>query len=89
ADETRNLKLETGIQGGQILVSFETLVAAGPGYAGLTRHYQLQRCSSPAAGDWAPVAGYEDIAATGSAVTYLEGSPGAGVCYRARVWLAD
>ncbi|MBN1675943.1 MAG: hypothetical protein JXR37_33175, partial [Kiritimatiellae bacterium] len=89
ADETRNLKLETGIQGGQILVSFETLVAAGPGYAGLTRHYQLQCCTSPAAADWTPVPGYEDIAATGNPITCEATASGPALCYRTRVWLAD
>ena len=69
-------------------VSFPTIVASGPGYEGLTRHYQRQRCSSVTDDDWTPVPGYEDRVATGSPVTYQPTAPTPGVCFRARVWLA-
>jgi len=70
-------------------VSFPTTPAAGAGYDGLTRHYQLQRCSSPAIADWAPVPGFEDVVATGSPITFQETAPSSAASYRARVWLAE
>jgi len=85
--EIGNLKFEIGGSTGGVEVSFPTIVATGPGYEGLTRHYQLQRCSSPTLNDWAPVPGYEDRVATGGAITYQETTPAIGVCYRVRVWL--
>jgi len=88
--EIGNLKFEIRGSGAGVEVSFPTIVASGPGYERLTRHYQLQRCSGPAAYDWVPVPGYEDIAATGSPVSYQDTAPaGAGLCYRARVWLTE
>ena len=87
--EIGNLKFEIRGSGAGVEVVFPTIVASGPGYAGLTRHYQLQRCASPVSGDWTPVPGHEDIAATGALVGYTETVPGAGMCYRARVWLAE
>ena len=69
-------------------VSFPTVLAAGSGYEGLTRHYQLQqRGDLNAAGQWLPVPGCEDIPADGSVFTHTVTSPAAGTCYRGRVWL--
>ena len=83
------LCVELSLAAGNLTVSFPTIVPSGPGYAGRTRHYQLQRCSSPGTADWQPVPGYEDRVATGSPVSYAAGSPNGALCYRARVWLEE
>ena len=89
-DETGYLKLETRLQNGQIVVSFHALAATGPGYTGLTRHYQLQTRGMLAGPDqWLAVAGYEDVVATGSEVVYVNTAGNGPDFYRARVWLSD
>jgi len=84
-DETGYLKLETRVNGGQLVVAFMTTVATGTGYAGLTRHYGLQKRSDPTA-PWTDVPGYADITATGGEVVYTESSA-TPAHYRLKVWL--
>ncbi|MBN1674623.1 MAG: fibronectin type III domain-containing protein [Kiritimatiellae bacterium] len=86
-DETRNLKLETELQNGQVVVSIETVAASGPGYEGLSRHYTLEwRAGLDASSEWGPLPGYEDIIGAGQTVRYTADSP-APLVFRARVWL--
>jgi len=86
-DSDDALCLQLGLSGGDLVVSFPTTIASGPGYDGLVRHYALQRCDDP--GGWVTVPGYEDIAATGGPVSHVITSADATGCYRARVWLTD
>jgi len=85
-DETGNWKLETRIQNGEVLVSFDTSPAGGSGYEGLSRHYVLESRASLGDGVWSAVPGYENLAATGATIVHTD--PGANAsCYRACVWL--
>ncbi|MBN1669650.1 MAG: metallophosphoesterase [Kiritimatiellae bacterium] len=79
-------RVDVGLNGRQVVVSFGTMAASGAGYEGLTRHYVLERQAGSAA-PWLAVPGYEDLVGTGAAVT-VTNDPSAGwACYRARVWL--
>jgi len=70
------------------VVSFLTVQAAGEGYTGLTRHYQLQqRADLNGGGQWLPVAGCEDILATGNMFAHTAAQPADMLCFRAKVWL--
>jgi len=86
-DETGNLKLETRLSGASVIVSLPTVVATGPGYEGLTRRYALETRDTDPASTWLPVAGFEDIAATGETVDCTVSDPDKPGLYRARVWL--
>ncbi|MBN1672653.1 MAG: lamin tail domain-containing protein [Kiritimatiellae bacterium] len=92
-DATDYLAVDAGsTAGGLMIVSFAVKTADGPGYAGLTRHYQLQSCAGLAAAtDWLPVAGYEDIVALADGLVSYTNAPGdeATRYYRTRVWLQD
>ncbi|MBN1674577.1 MAG: lamin tail domain-containing protein [Kiritimatiellae bacterium] len=73
---------------GEMRVAFPTVVAAGTGYDGLTRHYALQQCSAAINdGVWDSVPGWSDVPAAGSALIYTNTSPAADTWYRARTWL--
>jgi len=87
-DETAYLKLETRLEQGQIVVSFQAVPAAGSGYDGLTRHYGLQKRADPVHDAWTDVAGYADLAATAEqTVVCAVPDPDAHAQFRARVWL--
>jgi len=79
--------LDAGLNGGQLQVSFDTVLAEGPGYDGLTRHYALEQRPLTGDGHWAPVPGYEDTLATGTPVTYAPAADAEPCAFRARVWL--
>jgi len=87
-DETGYLKLETRLEQGQIVVSWQAVPAEGSGYDGLTRHYGLQRRSDPATDAWTDVADYADLTATAAqSVTYTVPDPSTPAQYRVKVWL--
>ena len=89
-DQGSYLAVDVGMVGGQLVVSFPTLTAAGPGYDGLTRRYALQARGTLGAGAvWSAVPGYESIEGQGQTVSYSNVAAGGSVCYRARVWLED
>ncbi|MBN1673195.1 MAG: hypothetical protein JXR37_19275 [Kiritimatiellae bacterium] len=80
--------VELELIGGNLVVSFQTVAAAGPGYAGYTRRYALEsRPAADADASWSRVPGYADITGDGRTVTYTD-TTGNAYCYRARVWLA-
>ena len=86
--ETGNLKLETGLNGGQLEVRFPALVAAGAGYDGWVRHYTLETREGGPAGTWSKVPGYEDLTVTtDQTISYQPAATGAPAVYRARCWL--
>ncbi|MBN1671162.1 MAG: chitobiase/beta-hexosaminidase C-terminal domain-containing protein, partial [Kiritimatiellae bacterium] len=68
-----------------LAVSFDTIVATGPGYDGKTRYYSLEEADTPP--PWSAVAGYQNIAAAGNTVTYTNAIAAASDWYRYLVWL--
>jgi len=86
-DETGYLKLETRLQGGQLVVAFTSTVATGAGYTGLTRHYAIQQRTGSFLGGWSDLPGYEDITATGADITYPNAGADPAAHYRLKVWL--
>ena len=87
-DATGYLKLETRLQNGQLVVSFETVPAADPGYEGLTRHYALEQRAAHGA-PWQIVPGYSDIVGAGQTVTHTPADTDDPLFHRARVWLEE
>ena len=85
-DGTGYLRLETGLQSGQLQVRFAALAAEGAAYEGRTRCYALEACSDLAAGDWLVVPGYARIVGTGTDLAY-QPSGDAPMFFRLRVWL--
>ncbi|MBN1672277.1 MAG: fibronectin type III domain-containing protein [Kiritimatiellae bacterium] len=86
-DKTACLRLGARVRDARIIVEFQTVPAAGPGYDGLTRHYALEeRAGLEPAAAWQALPGYEDILGSGQTVPYTD--PGGQFrIYRARVWL--
>jgi len=81
------LMVDVGAQTGQLVVSFETVPASGPGYDGLTRHYALEyRAGLASTSQWQTVPGYENILGAGQTVQHIDTGSDA-LMYRARVWL--
>jgi len=88
-DETGNLKLETGLSGGQIELRFEALAVSGTGYDGLSRYYALEERAAADLANWTAVAGYDRIQGSGQTVTFLLPGHMAAVpaFHRVKVWL--
>ena len=53
------------LSGSNVNISFQTAVAAGTGYTGLTRTYTAQSTTDVETPAWAPISGLEDLPATG------------------------
>ena len=79
--------VQVGVQGGQVVVSFVTVPATGPGYDGLTRHYALESRPADSTSEWRAVPGSEDIPGAGQTVTFTAGPEVDARFYRSRVWL--
>ncbi|MBN1673679.1 MAG: fibronectin type III domain-containing protein, partial [Kiritimatiellae bacterium] len=79
--------VDVALVNGKIVISFTAAAASGAGYEGYRRHYALECQNGTSGGHWEPVAGYADILGQDQTVTYTNAAPGAGACYRARVWL--
>lgn len=74
--------------GGQVTLSFDAKQASGAGYAGKTRHYALETRTDFATGDWATVAGQQDVVGANQPATFSTAiSSGARAFYHLRVWL--
>ncbi|MBN1669712.1 MAG: hypothetical protein JXR37_01685 [Kiritimatiellae bacterium] len=89
-DRRQTFAVDVRLAGGNtVLVSFAAPAAAGPGYAGLERHFALtSRAAIGSGGDWAGVSGYTDILGTGQTVVFTNRNPAAAAtCYRGEVWL--
>ncbi|MBN1672562.1 MAG: fibronectin type III domain-containing protein [Kiritimatiellae bacterium] len=76
---------ELNMAGAQLVVSFPTIVASGPGYTGYTRYYALEKADSPLNSVWAGVSGYTRISAGGT-VVFTNTFPQACI-FRAKAWL--
>jgi hypothetical protein len=81
-----NLRLAITLSQGSPRIEFQTLVAAGPGYEGKTRHYAIESCPSLTA-PWQPVAGWSDLLADNTARTFTPTPDQQAVFYRLRVWI--
>jgi len=68
-------------------VSFDALQAEGMGYAGLNRHYALERLSNPDTGNWEPVPGYSDVVGVNQVVVHDALTTAERHFFRGRVWL--
>lgn len=76
------------VEDGKMLLSFKTVIAAGPAYAGRSRVYRVERCHDVARGEWLPLEGHERIAATGNPVEIPVPTGAPGSCfYRVRIQL--
>ncbi|MBN1672453.1 MAG: fibronectin type III domain-containing protein [Kiritimatiellae bacterium] len=75
---------------GQIVVSFQTVAAAGSGYEGCERYYALEAASADEPQAWRPVPSCERILGAGQMVSYtVPPTAGGTLLYRAKVWLED
>ncbi|MBN1674186.1 MAG: DUF2341 domain-containing protein [Kiritimatiellae bacterium] len=85
---TNSFEVSLTADGPDIVVSFPTVEATGPGYAGLARYYALETRTGLAAADlWLPVAGYTNILGLGQTVTHTNACVESSCYYRGRVWL--
>jgi hypothetical protein len=86
-DEASWLFVNIEAGGGEVVVSFQTVECAGPGYAGLTRYYALEQAPQTAAAvPWLAVPGCERTPASDQIVACsVTGTP--ATAYRARTWL--
>jgi len=76
------------LPGGLVLVSFPTQPILGPGYFGKERRYALEQSTNlTSAASWSAIPGYENLPATGMAVTYTNTITNAIWSARGRVWL--
>ncbi|MBN1670859.1 MAG: fibronectin type III domain-containing protein [Kiritimatiellae bacterium] len=78
--------VDLSLHGGQLVVRFQALAAAGTGYAGYTRHYALESRAGTAA-PWEPVPGYGDITGADHSVACTNAAPDEATYYLGRVWL--
>jgi hypothetical protein len=60
----------------QVVVAYPTVQAAGDGYSGLTRTYDLEADSNLATGSWQGVAGATNIPGSDSTAAYTNALPG-------------
>ncbi|MBN1671729.1 MAG: lamin tail domain-containing protein [Kiritimatiellae bacterium] len=84
---TNTFAVDVSGAGGELIVSFPALEAAGTGYTGQARYFTLQNCTGLGAGAWQGVAGYTNILGEGQTVAYTNAAPSTNAYYRARVWL--
>jgi len=76
------------MENGTMMLTFQTVVAAGPAYAGRSRVYRVEQCRDVARGEWTPLEGHDHIVATGSRVDVPVPAGTAGVnFYRVRIHL--
>ncbi|MBP9902076.1 MAG: hypothetical protein V9H26_04445 [Verrucomicrobiota bacterium] len=68
-------------------VAFDAVRAEGTGYAGLARHYALERLSNLSSTNWQTMPGYADIVGANQVVVCTTPSTGAPVFFRGKVWL--
>jgi hypothetical protein len=73
--DAAGLRIE--MKNGQIIASFGTIEADGPGCAGLSRTYTLEESTNLLAGAWQPVSGCENMPASGSVIEVPLAAPGA------------
>ncbi|MBN1670548.1 MAG: hypothetical protein JXR37_05925 [Kiritimatiellae bacterium] len=70
-----------------LVLSFPALEATGNGYAGMSRHYALERCTTQEPHAWHAVPGLADIPGMNQLIVYTNTAPGPRDLYRGRVWL--
>jgi hypothetical protein len=69
-------------------VSFDAVRAVGAGYAGLARHYALERLTGLGSGNWQTVPGYADVVGYDQVVVCTTPATGGPLFFRGKVWLA-
>ena len=79
--------LGVALSGGQAVIFFTALRAEGPGYAGLTRYYDLEASSDLNVGAWEGVPGFTNIVGTNQVVSYPVPPDAVGGFYRTRIQL--
>lgn len=73
--------------GSSLQLSFTAVKAAGPGYAGRTRHYAVETTGDVAHGPWTPLPLFADIVANDQQVTATLPAASGHAYSRLRVWL--
>ncbi|MBN1673701.1 MAG: lamin tail domain-containing protein [Kiritimatiellae bacterium] len=87
-EASQTFEVDLSVAGTGVLVSFAARAAAGSGYEGLARYYELQEKGGGGSA-WTGVSGCQRILGAGQTVVYTNTSPAGadGQLYRARVWL--
>ena len=76
------------LSGNQITLSFNAVLATGPGYSGLTRRYTLESSSTLSNQTWNAIAGYSNIAGNNQTVIYTASTTGPPEFFRLSVRVA-
>jgi hypothetical protein len=73
--------------GQNLLLTFVAGKAAGPGYAGRTRHCAIETTADPVTGPWVPLPGFTDIVGNNQEVTAAIPAASARIYCHLKVWL--
>jgi len=81
------LGLGIGISNGNVILTYQSLAAAGPGYVLNTRYYDLESASNLLDGIWQPVSGATNVIGDNTTVIYTNTSTNALMYYRVKARL--
>ena len=82
ADSQSYLRLTANRTGQNVVLSFPTTEASGPGYFGKRRYYDFLTSTSLAVGSWQPVSGATNILALTGTFNYTSAAPATAVFYK-------
>ncbi|MBN1669898.1 MAG: PQQ-binding-like beta-propeller repeat protein [Kiritimatiellae bacterium] len=87
ASTTSYFDVTSVLSNGEVHVSFPTILATDPDYAGYDRYYALEYRTNLVGDAWLGVSGYTSIEGLGQTVVYTNAAGNTPFFYRCKVWL--